>query len=107
MVVMRSFSRFTTFALVSACLLALGIARFATAETSDSAKKQPTLLSYGDGKPDGKKSYGGSGHLIEFELPEGVTKIKGIRIHGSRYGTAQAPTEDFEITFLSDKRDEV
>lgn len=67
----------------------------------------PALLSYGDGKPDGKKSYGGSGQMIRFELPEGVTKIKGIRIHGSRYGTAQSPNEDFEITFLSEKRDEV
>jgi hypothetical protein len=67
----------------------------------------PALLSYGDGKPDGKKSYGGSGQMIRFELPEGVTKIKGVRIHGSRYGTAQAPNEDFEITFLSEKRDEV
>lgn len=81
--------------------------RVAVADTADAAKKKPTLLSYGDGKADGKKSLGGSGHLIQFELPEGVTKIKGIRIHGSRYGTAQAPNEDFEITFLSDKRDEV
>ncbi len=67
----------------------------------------PTILSYGNGKPDGKKSYGGSGQMIRFELPEGVTKVKGIRIHGSRYGLPQAPNEDFEITFLSDKRDEV
>lgn len=69
--------------------------------------RAPVLLSYGDGKPDGKKSYGGSGQMIRFELPEGVTKIKGLRIHGSRYGYPQAPQEDFEITFLSDKRDEV
>lgn len=73
----------------------------------DSPKSRtPALLLYGDGKPDGKKSYGGSGQMIRFELPEGVTRIKGIRIHGSRYGTAQAPNEDFEITFLSEKRDE-
>ncbi len=69
--------------------------------------RTPTLLSYGDGKPDGKKSYGGNGHMIRFELPEGVTKVKGIRIHGSRYGLPQAPNEDFEITFLNEKRDEV
>ena len=55
-------------------------------------KRTPALLSYGDGKPDGKKSYGGSGHMIRFELPEGVTKVKGIRIHGSRYGLPQART---------------
>jgi len=71
-----------------------------------SAARPPALLSYGDGKPDGKKSYGGSGHMIRFELPEGVTKVRGIRIHGSRYGLPQAPKEDFEITFLSEDRDE-
>jgi RNA polymerase sigma-70 factor (ECF subfamily) len=77
------------------------------AEQKPDDKKPPTILSYGDGKPDGKKSYGGSGQMIRFELPEGMTKIKGIRIHGSRYGLPQPPDENFEITFLSDKRDEV
>jgi RNA polymerase sigma-70 factor (ECF subfamily) len=69
-------------------------------------KRPPALLSYGDGKADGKKSYGGSGHMIRFELPEGVTAVRGLRIHGSRYGLPQAPDEDFEITFLSDDRQE-
>jgi hypothetical protein len=68
--------------------------------------RPPALLSYGDGKPDGKKSYGGSGHFIRFELPERVSKVRGIRIHSSRYGYPQAPDEDAEITFLSDDRDE-
>jgi bla regulator protein blaR1 len=77
--------------------------------TSADAKptRAPALLSYGDGKADGKKSYGGSGHMIRFELPEGVTSARGLRIHGSRYGTAQAPNEDFEITFLSEDREEI
>ncbi|MFO0791638.1 MAG: hypothetical protein U0805_19420 [Pirellulales bacterium] len=78
----------------------------AQSDATDGKKISP-LLGYGDGKPDGKKSYGGSGHLIQFELPEGITKVKGIRIHGSRYGLPQAPNEDFEITFVSEKRDEV
>jgi hypothetical protein len=69
-------------------------------------KRPASILGYGDDKPDGKKSYGGSGEMIRFELPEGVSKIKGIRIHGSRYGLPQAPKEDFEIKFLNDKRDE-
>lgn len=107
--------------LCAAGLVCLLIAKIAMAEPAEAAtakpdsdakvaapekNRTPTLLSYGDGKPDGKKSYGGRGQMIRFELPEGVTKIKGIRIHGSRYGTAQAPNEDFEITFLSEKRDE-
>jgi RNA polymerase sigma-70 factor (ECF subfamily) len=77
-----------------------------SASEKPETKLPPGLLGYGDGKPDGKKSLGGSGEMIRFELPEGVTKTKGIRIHGSRYGDPQAPKEDFEITFLSDKRDE-
>jgi beta-lactamase regulating signal transducer with metallopeptidase domain len=69
--------------------------------------RPPALLSYGDGKADGKKSYGGGGHMIRFEMPEGVTNVRGLRIHGSRYGMPQAPDEDFEITFLSDDREEI
>jgi beta-lactamase regulating signal transducer with metallopeptidase domain len=78
-----------------------------TKETGARANRPPALLSYGDGKADGKKSYGGSGHLIRFELPEGVTKVRGIRIHASRYGVPQAPNEDAEITFLTEDREEV
>jgi RNA polymerase sigma-70 factor (ECF subfamily) len=63
-------------------------------------------LKYGDGKADGKKSYGGSGHMIRFELPDGVTHVRGIRVHGSRYGLPQAPNEDFEISFVSEDLEE-
>jgi RNA polymerase sigma-70 factor (ECF subfamily) len=70
-------------------------------------EKLPTTLKYGDGKADGKKSYGGSGQMIRFELPKGIDKARGLRIHGSRYGYPQAPDEDFEITFLNEDRSEV
>ena len=65
-----------------------GNAQSTSGSTSADAKptRPPALLSYGDGKADGKKSYGGSGHMIRFELPEGVTSVRGLRIHGSRYG---------------------
>ena len=89
--------------LIAAAMLALPSE--AIADTA--ADKAPALLKYGDGKPDGKKSIGGSGEMIRFELPDGVTKIRGIKIHGSRYGLPQAPDEDFEITFLNDNLDEV
>ncbi|MEX0613553.1 MAG: TlpA disulfide reductase family protein, partial [Pirellulales bacterium] len=78
----------------------------ATQRVTVNRNRPPALLAYGDGKADGKKSYGGSGHLIRFELPEGVTKVRGIRIHSSRYGYPQAPDENAEITFLSDDRGE-
>ncbi|HEY3395453.1 MAG TPA: M56 family metallopeptidase, partial [Lacipirellulaceae bacterium] len=77
------------------------------AERNSRTNRPPTILSYGDGKADGKKSYGGNGHMIRFELPEGFTKVRGIRIHGSRYGVPQAPDEDIEITFLSEDRQEI
>jgi beta-lactamase regulating signal transducer with metallopeptidase domain len=75
-------------------------------DTKEPEKDATTVLKYGDGRADGKKSYGGSGQLIRFKLPKGVTKIRGLRIHGSRYGYDQAPKEDFEITFLSEDRSE-
>jgi beta-lactamase regulating signal transducer with metallopeptidase domain len=81
----------------------------ASAESKDSkasGNEATTVLKYGDGKADGKKSYGGNGQLIRFELPKGVTTIRGLRIHGSRYGVAQAPNENFEITFLNEDRSE-
>jgi beta-lactamase regulating signal transducer with metallopeptidase domain len=76
-------------------------------ERDSQADRPPALLSYGDGKADGKKSYGGNGHMIRFDMPEGISKARGIRIHGSRYGVPQAPNEDIEITFLSEDRQEI
>jgi RNA polymerase sigma factor (sigma-70 family) len=58
----------------------------------------------GDGKPDGKKSLGGSGEMIELGMPAGASKVIGVKIHGSRYGQAQPPKESFLIFFLSKDR---
>jgi RNA polymerase sigma factor (sigma-70 family) len=60
-------------------------------------------LTYGDGTPDGKRSLGGSGELIQFTGPAAAVKVSGVRIHGSRYGQAQAPRESFLIYFLNEK----
>jgi hypothetical protein len=69
--------------------------------------KVPTLLKYGDGKANGKKSLGGSGEVIRFDLPEGIDSIRGIKIHASRYGHPKPPDEDFEITFVSEDFSEI
>jgi hypothetical protein len=61
-------------------------------------------LRYGDGQADGKQSFGGSGELIEFGLPSGGPAVAGLKIHGSRYGTPQAPDESFLIYFLDADR---
>lgn len=65
-----------------------------------SASAAPTVLEYGDGKADGKKSLGGSGEMIKFTTPAGNWKIKAIGIHGSRYGYPKAPDEDFLVYVL-------
>jgi len=66
-----------------------------------------TTLKYHDGMADGKQSLGGSGELIEFTLPSKTAKISGLRIHGARYGTPQAPKESFLIYFLDEGRSRV
>jgi RNA polymerase sigma-70 factor (ECF subfamily) len=71
------------------------------------AKSEANVLKYGDGKADGKRSFGGSGEMIRFELPDGVTKVSGIKIHGSRYGYPQPPKENFEISFVKDNFSEI
>lgn len=80
-----------------------------TAEQGDrrTATRAPGRIDYTDGRADGKKSLGGSGHLIRYELPEGAVGVKSLRIHGSRYGTKTAPREDFDISFLSEDRSEI
>src|SRR5262249_40182232 len=57
-----------------------------------------------DGKPDGKKSLGGSGEMIELGMPAGASKVTGVKIHGSRYGQSQPPKESFLIYFMTKDR---
>lgn len=59
-----------------------------------------TTLKHDDDKPDGKRSLGGNGEMIRFTLPEGKWKLKGIQLHGSRYGYPQPPDEDFQVYIL-------
>jgi RNA polymerase sigma-70 factor (ECF subfamily) len=73
----------------------------AGATTAPSVSAQ--VLKHGDGKADGKKSYGGSGEMIQFTMPEGYNMLTGIRIHGSRYGTPQAPKEDFMVYVMDEE----
>ncbi|MHC4536930.1 MAG: hypothetical protein ACYS6K_23530, partial [Planctomycetota bacterium] len=71
------------------------------------AATSATVLKYGDGKPEGKKSLGGSGEMIKFSLAAGETKVSGISIHGSRYGYPKAPDEAFLIYILNEDLNEV
>jgi hypothetical protein len=64
-------------------------------------------ITHADGKPDGKKSLGGSGEMIQLELPSKDQMLEGIEVHGSRYGTATPPNEKFLIFILNSDRTEI
>jgi hypothetical protein len=64
-------------------------------------------IAIADETPDGKKSLGGSGEMIQFDLPASDRKLSGIEIHGSRYGTATPPDEMFLIYVMNEDRSRV
>lgn len=58
---------------------------------------RPKELSHDDGSQAGKSSLTGGGHAVRFEAPGAGWCVTGVAIHGSRYGAAQAPNEDFHV----------
>lgn len=60
-----------------------------------------------DDTPDGKKSLGGSGEMIQLKLSPDNPMLAGIEVHGSRYGTANPPSEKFLIYILNSDQSEV
>jgi len=63
-------------------------------------EKDLLRLSYGTGRMDGKRSYGGGGQAIFFKHPKGNYTLKYVELFGSRYGYPQPPAEDFNIYIL-------
>jgi hypothetical protein len=86
---------------------ALQLAQTTSDKKPETKKQEENVLKYGDGKADGKRSLGGSGEMIRFELPDGVTHVGGIKIHGARYGYPQPPQENFEVSFVKDDFSEI
>ncbi|HEY1601838.1 MAG TPA: sigma-70 family RNA polymerase sigma factor [Pirellulales bacterium] len=78
-----------------------------TAKEPAAGGNEPTVLAYGDGAPDGKKSIAGAGEMIRFAAPADNMLLTGIELHGARYGRPQAPTEDFKIYVLADDRKQI
>lgn len=62
----------------------------------------PKIIKYHDGKADGRRSFGGGTHMIQFTMPEGATTLTGVAIHGSRYGMPQPPKEDFTVSIMDE-----
>ena len=59
-----------------------------------------------DGVPAGRRSLP-MGHGVRFESPDGDHFLTSVRIHGARYGHAQAPEEDFHVTLCSQDSKEI
>ena len=83
----------TLFLAAAACLCCLAVF----------AEEESAVLKYHDGEAEGTQSLGGSGEMIEFTAPAD-SKVAGLRIHGSRYGSPRPPDEEFLIYFLSPDR---
>lgn len=63
---------------------------------------EPICLRYGDDTQETKRSMTGAGHAIRFECPEpGNWRLTAIEVHGSRYGTPKAPSEDFKVVIAN------
>jgi len=85
------------FALFTACVFSLDLCA-ATAPNE--------VCTYNDGAADGKRSLGGSGEAIRFEV-KGKAMVSGVRIHCSRYGMDNAPQESALLYVLNDTCDAV
>jgi len=60
-------------------------------------------LAIDDGKPADKMSISGGGHGVKFTCPGDRGILRAVKIYGSRYGTAEAPKEDFHVWVCDDQ----
>lgn len=67
-----------------------------TAERSE-LQGQPMELFHDDGRQASKKSLAGGGHAVRFKVEGDSWYLTGVRIFGSRYGSRQAPRENFHV----------
>jgi RNA polymerase sigma-70 factor (ECF subfamily) len=58
---------------------------------------EPVELANDDGQTAGKRSMAGTGHAVLFTAPGSNWRLTGVRIYGSRYGTASPPKENFHV----------
>jgi hypothetical protein len=64
---------------------------------------ETTILKHDDGSQENKRSITGAGHAVRFECPDGEKwYVSALSVHGSRYGTPQAPDEDFQVVVASE-----
>ncbi len=66
-------------------------------EAATETKTSVQELAIDDGKSAGKLSISGGGHAVKFACPEDRGILRAVKIYGSRYGTAEAPKENFHV----------
>jgi RNA polymerase sigma-70 factor (ECF subfamily) len=64
---------------------------------------KPRELASDDGKAVGKRSIAGGGHAVRLEAPGDAWYLTSVRVHGSRYGPADASKDKFTV-HLCDER---
>jgi SLA1 homology domain 1, SHD1/PEGA domain len=60
-------------------------------------------LSHDDGKMAGKMSMAGGGHAVRFQVEGDSSYVTSVSLHGSRYGEARPPKEDFNVWICDEK----
>ncbi len=58
-------------------------------------------MKHNDGTAEGRLVIGDAGEAVHFTMPKEGEKLAGVRIHGSRYGAAEAPKEKFVVYILN------
>jgi hypothetical protein len=64
------------------------------AEASDRKGRE---LACDSGEPAGKASIAGGGHAVKFKVDGDSWCVTSVSLHGSRYGEARPPKEDFNV----------
>ncbi len=68
---------------------------------ADAAER--VTLKHDDGSQESKRSMTGAGQAVRFECPDDQKwYVRAISVHGSRYGAAQPPNEDFQVIVAND-----
>ncbi len=64
-------------------------------------------MKHDDGTAEGRLVIGDAGEAVHFTLPKEGEKIAGVRVHGSRYGAAEAPKEKLVVYILNADSSEI
>jgi hypothetical protein len=65
--------------------------------TAKPSRDEVRELSHDNGKMAGKTSMAGSGHAVSFKVDGDSYYVTSVSLHGSRYGEARPPKEDFSV----------